>query len=44
MNDLLKLAVEAHAELDRWNKTSSLKAKISVMGTGRTNGRAGAGS
>ena len=32
MNDLLKLAVEAHGGLDRWNQLKTLTANISVTG------------
>jgi hypothetical protein len=32
MNELLKLAVEAHGGLDRWNQFKTLKARISVTG------------
>jgi hypothetical protein len=32
MNSLLKLAIEAHGRVDRWNHLKSLKADLSVTG------------
>jgi hypothetical protein len=32
MNDLLKLAVEAHGGLDRWNKVKAIKVAASITG------------
>jgi hypothetical protein len=32
MNSLLKLAIEAHGGVDRWNHLKSLKAHLSVTG------------
>ena len=32
MNDLLKLALEAHGGLDRWNKVQAIKVAASITG------------
>ena len=32
MNDLLKMAVEAHGGLSRWNELATVKANVSVTG------------
>jgi len=32
MNDLLKIALEAHGGLDRWNKVKSIKIEASITG------------
>ena len=32
MNELLKLAVEAHGGLDRWNKVQAMKVAASITG------------